>query len=528
MVLPGGGSYDLPRRRRNRFRAGFGAGVAVTTSIDPSLAFSRVAARAALDCAPVAILVFSGGQGLLFANPAARSLFGDTWGELTSLSLQDFLAALQPRGAARPALEADGIPSTLMYETILTRRVGGSSTMEVPVEVTLCRQQTDGDSVMVAYVADVSQRRLLQDRDDRQARRLASLHAIDLAITGSLDLRVTLDVILDHITAQLGVDAADVLLFDSRVGRLEFGACRGFRTDALKHTNLPLGRSFAGTAALERRMVTVSNLWDDRGAFNASPLLSQEGFVAYAGIPLVAKGYVKGVLEVFHRSALHPDEEWERFAEALAQQAAIAIENASLLEDLQHSNLELSRAYDTTLEGWSRALDLRDRETEGHSERVTDLAMRLAREAGLRGEEILHVRRGSLLHDIGKMGIPDGILLKPGPLTEEEWTIMRRHPEHAYAVLSPIRYLRPAIDIPYCHHERWDGGGYPRGLRGDEIPMTARIFAVVDVWDALTSTRPYRPAWSRERAAAYLQAESGRQFDPELVTLFATLLVDLP
>jgi len=267
-------------------------------------------------------------------------------------------------------------------------------------------------------------------------------------------------------------------------------------------------------------MVTVSNLWDDRGAFNASPLLSQEGFVAYAGIPLVAKGYVKGVLEVFHRSALHPDEEWERFAEALAQQAAIAIENASLLEDLQHSNLELSRAYDTTLEGWSRALDLRDRETEGHSERVTDLAMRLAREAGLRGEEILHVRRGSLLHDIGKMGIPDGILLKPGPLTEEEWTIMRRHPEHAYAVLSPIRYLRPAIDIPYCHHEKWDGSGYPQGLNASRIPLSARIMALADVYDALRSTRVYKAAFPHPECVRTIIAQRGMHFDPAIVDVF--------
>lgn len=492
------------------------------------MVFTRVAAQAALDFAPLAILVIGREQGLLYANPAARNLFGDVWGDLTGLSLEDILTALQPRGAAQPSLGVDDISSTLMYESALISRIEGSRSSRVPVEVTLCRQETEQGSVVVAYVADVTQRKLLQDRDDRQARRLASLHAIDLAITGSLDLRVTLDVILDHITAQLGVDAADVLLFDSSVGRLEFGACRGFRTDALRHTNLPLGRSFAGTAAQERRMVTIANLWEGRGALSASPLLSLEGFVAYAGIPLVAKGQVKGVLEVFHRSALETDEEWERFAQALAQQAAIAIENAALLGDLQHSNQELSRAYDTTLEGWSRALDLRDRETEGHSERVTDLAVRLAREAGLRGDDLLHVRRGALLHDIGKMGIPDGILLKPGPLTDEEWIVMRRHPEHARAVLSPVRYLRPAIDIPYCHHERWDGSGYPRGLRGDEIPLTARVFAVVDVWDALTSARPYRPAWSREKAAEYVQAESGRAFDPDLVTLFAVLLHDLP
>jgi putative nucleotidyltransferase with HDIG domain len=208
------------------------------------------------------------------------------------------------------------------------------------------------------------------------------------------------------------------------------------------------------------------------------------------------------------------------FLQTLAGQAAIAIENASLLDDLQRSNLELMLAYDATLEGWSRALDLRDRETEGHTQRVAELALRLARTMGFPAERLEHVRRGALLHDIGKMGIPDGILLKPGPLTEEEWQVMRMHPVYARDLLYPITYLRQAIDIPFCHHEKWDGTGYPRGLKGEEIPLPARIFAVVDVWDALLSDRPYRAAWSKEKALAHLQEQSGKHFDPKVVDVF--------
>lgn len=182
--------------------------------------------------------------------------------------------------------------------------------------------------------------------------------------------------------------------------------------------------------------------------------------------------------------------------------------------DLQASNQELRASYETTLEGWSHALDLRDKETEGHTLRVTELTLRIARAMGFSAEQLVHVRRGALLHDIGKMGVPDQILHKPGPLTEEEWRSMKRHPELAYELLSPIQYLAPALDIPHYHHEKWDGSGYPVGLKGEEIPLAARIFAVVDVYDALTSDRPYRASWSKEQALAYIRSEAGSSIPP--------------
>jgi putative two-component system response regulator len=191
---------------------------------------------------------------------------------------------------------------------------------------------------------------------------------------------------------------------------------------------------------------------------------------------------------------------------------------------LREANAQLLSAYEATIEGWSHAMDLRDRETEGHSQRVTQLTVSLAQALGIADDDIMHIRRGALLHDMGKIGIPDSILHKPDKLTDEEWKTMRKHPQLAYDMLFPIEYLRPALEIPLTHHEKWDGTGYPRGLKGEEIPIVARLFAVVDVWDALTSDRPYRPAWSQEEALIYIREQSGKHFDPQVVDLFFNLV----
>ena len=253
-------------------------------------------------------------------------------------------------------------------------------------------------------------------------------------------------------------------------------------------------------------------------------LMQEEGFAIYFSVPLIAKGQVKGVLDIFNRTALNPDQDWFNFLETLGGQAAITIDNTTLLEDLHRTNVELTLAYDTTLEGWSKALDLRDKETENHTQRVTELTVMIAQSMGISDDELVHIRRGALLHDIGKMGIPDKILLKPGPLDEEEWKIMKSHPSLAYDLIYPIAYLRPALDIPMHHHERFDGSGYPKGLKGAQIPLAARIFAVVDVWDALTSDRPYRPAWSEKRTLDFIKEQTGAYFDPQIVSIFLNLI----
>jgi putative nucleotidyltransferase with HDIG domain len=372
--------------------------------------------------------------------------------------------------------------------------------------------------------ANALRRAALHEQTQRRLQHITALRAIDMAITSSLDLRVTLNFFLDQVTIRLGIHAASVLLLDPRTQVLQFTAGRGFHTQVLNHTKLRLGEGVAGRAALERRLISIPDLTKSSEGFRRAPLLTEEGFISYFAAPLMAKGQVKGVLEIFHRAPLEPDNEWLEFLDTLAVQAAIAIDNAALFEGLQRSNLELAMAYDATIEGWSRALDMRDRETEGHTIRVTDMTLHLARMMGVGEEELVHVRRGALLHDIGKMGIPDNILLKPGPLTDEEWVIMRRHPEYAYEMLSLVNYLRPALPIPYCHHEKWDGTGYPRGLREEAIPLAARLFAVVDVWDALRSERPYRKAWPDDKVRAHLAEQSGKHFDPQILALFLKIL----
>jgi HD-GYP domain-containing protein (c-di-GMP phosphodiesterase class II) len=268
------------------------------------------------------------------------------------------------------------------------------------------------------------------------------------------------------------------------------------------------------------------NEWNRANAVKTSSVMfgSNSQSASVLAIPLLhTSGRCFGMLSAqsYIQNAYVPAH--EQVLTTLANQVAKAIENAQHLHNLRSSNQELIEAYEATIEGWSRAMDLRDKETEGHTRRVTQLTLNMVRFLGFREDELVHVRRGALLHDVGKLGVPDRILHKADRLTKREWELMRRHPTYSFEMLSPIKYLEPALDIPFCHHERWDGTGYPRGLKGDQIPRVARIFAVVDVWDALTNDRPYRPAWSHEQALQYLKDQAGKHFDPEVVAAFVSL-----
>ena len=349
---------------------------------------------------------------------------------------------------------------------------------------------------------------------------LTTLHAIDLIIASNLDLKVIMRIFLEQIVPQLQVDAAAVLLLNPYTQTLAYGAGIGFRTSLIQESKIRLGGRPAGGAALERRMIAIDDTGKPEVEFVRKPLIHEEKISCYSVMPLVAKGQVKGVLEIFQRDKSMPDQGRFEFLDALAAQAAIAIDNATLFSELQSSNTELVIAYDSTIEGWGKALNLRDMETEDHTQRVTEMTLHIARIYGMREKEIVHVRRGGLLHDIGKMGVPDSILLKEGPLTPEEEMIMHQHPLYAFQILMPIAYLRPTLDIPYCHHEKWDGTGYPRGLKGEQIPIAARIFALSDTWDALISARRYHEAWPREKVEEYIRARAGTHFDPDLVELF--------
>jgi PAS domain S-box-containing protein len=385
--------------------------------------------------------------------------------------------------------------------------------------------EPDGSIIWHGFIIDITERKHAEMEIQLRADRLKGLRNIDIAISNSLDLKLVLNVILNEVQRQLGCDASDVLLLERYSQVLEFASGYGFQNEkGLRVVKLRLGEGIAGRVALERKPIHEPDLGQCVDISIRKPLFEDERFITYFGVPLITKGDLTGVLEVFHRSPFVPEPEWLEFLEAVAGQAAIAIDNAILLADLKRSNQDLILAYDQTLEGWSAALDLRDKETEGHTQRVTEMTLRLSEKMGVSKQDLVHVRRGALLHDIGKMGIPDRILLKPGKLTEEEWEHMRKHPVYAYELLKPISYLKPALDIPYCHHEKLDGSGYPRGLKGEEIPLSARIFAIVDVYDALTSDRPYRVAWSNQKTLEHILSLRGSHFDPAVVDVFQEFL----
>ena len=376
----------------------------------------------------------------------------------------------------------------------------------------------------IGTAQDITERRVAEIQISQQIKRQTALSEIDRAIISSRDQHHTLGVILSNAVSQLQVDAAAVLLLDSDGETLEYAAGQGFRTKTIEGARVRMGDLHAGRAAKERRMIRIPDLRESTNPVPFQQFVMAEGFVSYVGVPLIVKGNVRGVLEVYQRTMLQPYQEWLDFFNALAGQTAIAVENASLLMNLQSTNEELSQAYDATIEGWSRAMDLRDRETAGHSQRVTNLTLELARALGMDSCKLTHIRRGALLHDIGKLGVPDHILFKPSELTVEERAIIEKHTEYAYEMLVPIPYLKPALSIPYFHHEKWDGTGYPLGLRGEQIPLEARIFAVVDVWDALLSDRPHRKAWARKDVIEYIAAQSGTHFDPRVVDCFLEMI----
>ncbi|RPI35032.1 MAG: GAF domain-containing protein [Chloroflexota bacterium] len=462
---------------------------------------------------PAGVLLLNADKHMVIANPAARAYLPllldpqETGAPVTHLGRKPLDVLLQ----AAPG----GVPHEI-YTDGKHRKV-----FEIASRPIEAGPEAGG---WILTLHDVTHERNLREETHRRLEQLHSLRMIDMAITGNMDLKVVLSVLLEQVLTQLQVDAADIILYNQHSQMLDYAAGRGFRFDTITHSSTRLGKGLAGRVALEQRLIQVLDLGNDAEYSLFEPQFKKEAFVSYFGVPLIAKGQLRGVLEVYHRQPFDPQPEWHDFLETVAGQAAIAIENAELFTSLQRSNLNLSLAYDATIEGWSAALDLRDRETEGHTRRVTRMTEQLAQRMGFGEQELVHIRRGALLHDIGKMGVPDQILLKPGALTEDEWQVMRKHPTYAYDLLYPITFLRPALHIPYCHHEKWDGTGYPRGLNNEQIPLEARIFALVDVWDALRSDRPYRKAWPEEATRGYIRDQAGRHFDPNVVDVFLSTL----
>lgn len=357
-------------------------------------------------------------------------------------------------------------------------------------------------------------------------RQLQALMGVGHVINSSKGLEAVLDEVMDSVIALMRAERGLLMLRDEWRD-IQIEAARGMDHASLNGDTSSVSKTIVQRVAETGESVLTTNAQEDP-RFEKQKSVHEHNLRSILCVPLKLKEEIIGVIFVDSRvySGLFQKNDLEMLS-AFADQAAVAIENARMFDELQKANMELRDAYDATLKGWALTLELRDKETEGHTQRVTSLTQVLAKRLGIGEKELEHIERGSLLHDIGKMAIPDYILLKPGELTLAERKFMELHPDFAKDMLDKIEFLHPAIDIPYCHHEKWDGSGYPQNLRGEEIPFAARIFAVVDVWDALTSERPYRESIPPEQVRQIIRADSGKHFDPRVVEAFLEL-EDIP
>jgi HD-GYP domain-containing protein (c-di-GMP phosphodiesterase class II) len=357
-------------------------------------------------------------------------------------------------------------------------------------------------------------------------RQLTALVGVGHVINSSLGLTSVLEEVMDSLVTLTHAERGYLMLTNSE-GKLKEQVARGMDHVSLDGESFAISRTIVERVAKSGEPVLTTNAKEDP-RFDQQLSIVEHNLRSILCVPLKLKDKVIGVIYVDNRvyTGLFQESDLDMLS-AFADQAAVAIDNARLFDGLQLANEELKAAYDETIKGWALALELRDRETEGHTQRVTALTLVLAEKLGICGDELSQIKRGSLLHDIGKMAIPDEILRKPGELSLTERKFMELHPLFAKDMLDPIEFLHPAMDIPYCHHEKWDGSGYPRNLRGREIPFAARIFAVVDVWDALTSDRPYRAPMDPDEVRQIIREGSGKHFDPQVVDAFLAIK-DLP
>jgi putative nucleotidyltransferase with HDIG domain len=388
-----------------------------------------------------------------------------------------------------------------------------------------------GGSVVPGAVQDIKQisqsllalENRVSDQLNLKQSQLGALMHVGRAINSSLGLKRVLEEVMDSLVALMRAERGFLMLRDPNTGELSVRTARGLDHVDLDEEEFKVSKTVIQRVAESGEPVLTTNAQEDP-RFDSRLSIMAYHLRSILCVPLKIKNALIGVVYVDNRERIGIFRDADLgLISAFADQAAVAIDGAQLFEKLQQSHRELENAYEATLAGWAKALELRDKETEGHTQRVTMLTERLARAMGVDDAAIVHIKRGALLHDIGKMGIPDNILLKNGPLTEEERLIVEKHPLHAYEMLSSIEFLLPALDIPYCHHEKWDGTGYPRGLKGEEIPFAARLFPVVDVWDALVSDRPYRNGLPPDEVRQRIKDEAGKHFDPRVVEAFMDL-----
>ena len=384
-----------------------------------------------------------------------------------------------------------------------------------------------GSDILLSYALEKLEQPLARLEAQENARewmkRLSLLDVFKEYFGSGRNFGAAMSNVIRSIRETLGADSI-ALYLDNHDGMLSCREYDGFRTDLIKGAIIQPGQKNVGLAADERRIVAAEDLKQNSSYVpQFRELIAREQFVSQYCVPIILFNEVRAVLELFFRHPFKPDETWLAFAQAAAYQTGIALEFQSVIEELDGACQELQRTNESIIEGLSSALEFRDEETEGHTLRVTALFMSFASRFITNENELKRLRIGSLLHDIGKIGIPDAILNKPGPLTPEERAVMQKHPLISKEILSRIPSLSDCIDIPLYHHEKYDGTGYPFGLKGEEIPLAARIFAVIDVYEALTSNRPYRKAWSKEKAIEYIRDNAGTHFDPEIALRFMEL-----
>ena len=412
----------------------------------------------------------------------------------------------------KPTIDIQFIQRQFQDVRALLMRVVGSLTKTgdpvVSVAIQDMTRATQSVSVLEQTVNDYLKVRQSQ---------LGALMGVGRVINSSLGLKRVLEEVMDTLIELMRAERGFLMLRESSTGELAVRIARGIAHVNLDEESFKVSRTIVTRVAESGEPILTTNAQDDP-RFNSQLSIAAFQLRSILCAPLKIKNELIGVIYVDNRARSGIFQENELgMIKAFADQAAVAIDNAQLFENLQASNRELQDAYQATLEGWVQALDMRDKETEGHTQRVTILTERLARAMGVEGDALINIIRGALLHDIGKMAIPDGILLKPDKLTDDERALIQKHPQYAYDMLKRIDFLLPAIDIPYCHHEKWDGTGYPRGLKGETIPFAARIFSVIDVWDPLISDRPYRRALPHAAVPAYIEAEAGKHSEPRVV-----------
>jgi len=348
---------------------------------------------------------------------------------------------------------------------------------------------------------------------------LGALMGVGRSINSSLGRERVLEEVMDSLIELMHAERGFLMLREAN-GELVEQVARRIDHSNLDKEEFKVSHTIVDKVVATGEAILTTNAQEDPRFENQMSVASYR-LRSILCAPLKIKNELIGVIYVDNRAHAGIFQEHElELIKAYSDQAAVAIDNARLFDGLKASNDELQRAYKATLEGWVHALDMRDKETEGHTQRVTTLTVRLAQSMGVGEADLVHITRGALLHDIGKMAIPDGILLKPGPLTAEERELIKKHPVYAYNMLKQIDFLKPAIDIPHYHHEKWDGTGYPEGLRGEDIPFAARIFPVIDVYDALVSDRPYRKGLPPDEVRERIRVDSGKHFDPKVVDAF--------